>query len=134
MHPSRGRSRPRHPARALTLLTAAAAVAGSLVSVAGAAPPASAAPATLAAPSASAANAACPWVGSSAPIATRVSQLLAKMSVAQKVTVLTGAVGQVPRRHRVLHHARHPGADLELHGRGQPVVGPAVTGRGQSPV
>ena len=39
------------------------------------------------------ANAACPWVGSSAPIATRVSQLLAKMSAAQKVTVLTGARG-----------------------------------------
>ena len=35
----------------------------------------------------------CPWVGSSAPISQRVSQLLAKMTVAQKVTVLTGASG-----------------------------------------
>ena len=89
MHLSRGRSRPRHPARALTLLTAAAAVAASLVSVAGVAT-ASAAPAAQAA---SAANAACPWVGSSAPISQRVSQLLAAMSTAQKVTVLTGASG-----------------------------------------
>ena len=36
----------------------------------------------------------CPWVGSSAPISQRVSQLLAKMTVAQKVTVLTGARAQ----------------------------------------
>ncbi|MBV9447397.1 MAG: glycoside hydrolase family 3 C-terminal domain-containing protein [Streptosporangiaceae bacterium] len=40
-----------------------------------------------------AASAACPWVGSSAPIPQRVSQVLAKMTTAQKVTVLTGASG-----------------------------------------
>ena len=59
---------------------AAATVSASLVAVAGAAPPAAAATA-------------CPWVGSSAPIPQRVSQLLAQMSVAQKVTLATGASG-----------------------------------------
>src|SRR5258708_3920467 len=93
MYLSRGRSRPRHPAPALTLLTPAAAAAPAPGSVAGAAPPAGAAPAGQAAQAASAANAACPWVGSSAPISQRVSQLLAAMSTAQKVTVLTGASG-----------------------------------------
>ena len=62
---------------ALAMATAAA----SLVAVAGAAPPAAAA------------SAACPWVGSSAPIAQRVSQLLSHMSTTQKVSLLTGASG-----------------------------------------
>src|SRR5215475_5677419 len=35
----------------------------------------------------------CPWVGSTAPIPQRVSELLAKMTVAQKVALLTGASG-----------------------------------------
>jgi beta-glucosidase len=59
---------------------AAATASASLVAAAGAAPPAGAATA-------------CPWVGSSAPIPQRVSQLLAQMSVAQKVTLATGASG-----------------------------------------
>ena len=62
---------------ALAMATAAA----SLVAVAVAAPPAAAA------------SAACPWVGSSAPIAQRVSQLLSHMSTTQKVSLLTGASG-----------------------------------------
>jgi beta-glucosidase len=44
-------------------------------------------------PAATAASAACPWVGSSAPIPTRVSQVLAKMTQAQKVALLTGVGG-----------------------------------------
>src|SRR5258705_133672 len=36
---------------------------------------------------------ACPWVGSAAPISQRVSKLLAKMTVAQKVALLTGTSG-----------------------------------------
>jgi beta-glucosidase len=40
-----------------------------------------------------AASAACPWVGSSAPISQRVGQLLAKMTVSQEVSLLTGASG-----------------------------------------
>ncbi len=42
---------------------------------------------------AAASSTACPWVGSSAPISQRVSQLLAKMTTAQKVAMLTGAGG-----------------------------------------
>jgi beta-glucosidase len=59
-----------------------------LLPVNGAAPPASAA-------------ASCPWVDSTAPIATRVSQLMAQMSLAQKIGMMTGAsgssyVGKIP--------------------------------------
>jgi beta-glucosidase len=42
---------------------------------------------------ASAASTACPWVGSSAPISQRVSELLARMSTAQKASLLTGSSG-----------------------------------------
>jgi beta-glucosidase len=42
---------------------------------------------------AQAASAACPWVGSSAPIPTRVSEVLAKMTQAQEVDLVTGASG-----------------------------------------
>jgi len=56
----------------------------------------SAAPGVRAAPSASApaaASAACPWVGSSAPIPQRVSQLLSHMTLNQKVQLMTGSGG-----------------------------------------
>ena len=42
---------------------------------------------------AGAAVASCPWVGSTAPISQRVSQLLGQMSTAQKVLMATGASG-----------------------------------------
>ncbi len=45
------------------------------------------------APQAAAASTACPWVGSAAPISQRVGQLLARMTVAQKVSLATGASG-----------------------------------------
>ena len=64
-----------------SLITAASLGAATLAGVAGAAQPAAAA------------SVSCPWVGSGAPISQRVSQLLAAMTVAQKVTVLTGASG-----------------------------------------
>ncbi len=35
----------------------------------------------------------CPWVNSSAPISTRVSELMAQMSLAQKVAMMTGVSG-----------------------------------------
>jgi beta-glucosidase len=60
---------------------AAALAAASLSAVPGAAQPAAAA------------STACPWVGSSAPIAQRVSELTARMSVTQKVALLTGSGG-----------------------------------------
>ncbi len=44
-------------------------------------------------PTARAATVSCPWVGSSAPISQRVSQVLAAMSTTQKVDLLTGAGG-----------------------------------------
>jgi beta-glucosidase len=87
MHLARGRSRWRRPGRTLTLLVGASLGAAALASAGGGAPPADA---SSAAP---AAAVSCPWVGSSTPISQRVSQLLAKMTVAQKVAVLTGASG-----------------------------------------
>ena len=36
---------------------------------------------------------ACPWVGSTAPVAQRVSELLARMTVAQEVSMVTGSGG-----------------------------------------
>ena len=45
------------------------------------------------APRAAAVSTACPWVGSSAPISQRVSELLARMSLTQKVGLLTGSGG-----------------------------------------
>ena len=59
----------------LTLVAAAA----SLVAVAGA--------------QTARASTACPWVGSTASIPTRVSEVLAKMTQAQEVALLTGASG-----------------------------------------
>src|SRR5262249_46385601 len=64
------------PAAAL----AAAVASASLLAAGGSAQPA-------------AASTACPWVGSSAPISQRVSQVLAKMSTTQKVDLMTGASG-----------------------------------------
>ncbi|HWG25993.1 MAG TPA: glycoside hydrolase family 3, partial [Actinospica sp.] len=49
--------------------------------------------ATPAAAAPAAAPAACPWVDSSAPISQRVSQLVAKMSLAQEVELMTGSGG-----------------------------------------
>ncbi len=40
-----------------------------------------------------AAAASCPWVNSAAPIATRVSQLMAQMSLSQEVSLMTGTGG-----------------------------------------
>jgi len=62
---------------ALALVTVSASVFGTL----GAAAPASAA------------SAACPWVGSSAPIPQRVSELLSKMTLSQEISLMTGVSG-----------------------------------------
>jgi len=48
---------------------------------------------TASAPPAKAVSTACPWVGSSAPIPQRVSEVMAKMTLTQKVDLLTGASG-----------------------------------------
>jgi beta-glucosidase len=79
----RGTSRPR--ASHVLALAAVTAAAGLFAPV-GAATAASSA-------AAKPASTACPWVGSTAPIAQRVSQLLAKMSVSQEIAMVTGASG-----------------------------------------
>ena len=61
----------------VTLATAAAPLAASV----GAASPASAA------------SAACPWVGSTAPISQRVSQLMGSMTLTQEIALMTGVTG-----------------------------------------
>src|SRR5258705_89425 len=38
-------------------------------------------------------NSACPWMGSDAPIDTRVAQVLAKMTLDEKITMVHGAAG-----------------------------------------
>jgi beta-glucosidase len=43
--------------------------------------------------SAPASAASCPWVNSAAPIATRVSELMAQMSLSQKIAMMTGVSG-----------------------------------------
>ena len=49
--------------------------------------------AVTATPKAEAASTACPWVGSSAPIGQRVSEIMAKMTQAQEISLVTGASG-----------------------------------------
>ena len=82
-----------------TITTAAVLLsAASLAGVAGPAQPAGAA------------STACPWVGSSAPISQRVSQVMARMTTAQKVDLLTGASRlQLRRLHPGHRVAVHPG-------------------------
>jgi beta-glucosidase len=67
-----------------TLAVALATTAAGLFTATGATTPASAA---------SAASAACPWVDSTAPIATRVSEVMAKITLSQEVALMTGAGG-----------------------------------------
>jgi beta-glucosidase len=75
--PHSGRRRP----RAVRVLALAVAVASSgLIGSVSAQP-------------AIAASTACPWVGSSAPIAQRVSELMSKMTSSQEITLMTGASG-----------------------------------------
>ncbi|SCE47735.1 beta-glucosidase [Streptomyces sp. DvalAA-14] len=88
MHTFRISARPSARQRSTYLVTLAL-VAGGSGLLGAVAPTASAGPAAPAAVSSSA----CPWVHSTAPIPQRVSQLLAKMTTAQKVTLATGASG-----------------------------------------
>jgi beta-glucosidase len=69
----------------LALVAGGSGILGAVAPTASAGPTAQALPAAV--------PAACPWVHSTAPIPQRVSQLLAKMSTAQKVTLATGSSG-----------------------------------------
>jgi beta-glucosidase len=66
--------------RTRTAVVALAVVAAPLAAVSAAAPHAAAATA-------------CPWVNSAAPISTRVSELMAQMSLGQEIALMTGASG-----------------------------------------
>jgi beta-glucosidase len=110
---------------------AVVALAAAATAAASAALPATAAGAATAADAAPAANAACPWVDSAAPISQRVSQVLAKMTVAQEVSLLTGAsgssyVGFIP----AIGSLCIPGLNLED---GPAGVGDGMTGVTQLP-
>jgi beta-glucosidase len=70
-------SRPRGWGR-LAVAIAAAAASAPFLAVYGSAP---------------ASAASCPWVNSAAPIATRVSELMAQMSLSQKIAMMTGVSG-----------------------------------------
>src|SRR5579875_3286352 len=72
------------------------ALAGAAVLTAGVATAAAtvASPATGGAAKASVESATCPWVGSHAPVATRVSELMARMTLADKLTMVDGASGE----------------------------------------
>ena len=87
-----------------TAATAAAATGTPAVTAAASSTTARAATGALTARAATAStagsNPACPWVGSHAPIATRVAEVLAKMSLDQKIQMVHGAsgpyVGNIP--------------------------------------
>ena len=63
--------------RARTVVVALAVVAAPLAAVSAAAPHATAATG-------------CPWADSTAPVATRVSELMAQMSLTQEISLMTG--------------------------------------------
>jgi beta-glucosidase len=103
----------RRPRRAQAVVVALAVVAAPL------------AVATAAAPHAAAASA-CPWVDSAAPVSTRVSELLAQMSLAQKVAMMTGTGGSYVGNIAAIPALCIPAMNLE--------DGPAGVGDGMSNV
>jgi beta-glucosidase len=78
----------------------------------------------LSSPAASAAS--CPWVNSSAPIATRVSELMAQMSLSQEVSMMTGTGGSYVGNVAAIPSLCIPAMNLE--------DGPAGVGDGMSNV
>jgi beta-glucosidase len=78
------------------------------------------------APHAAAASTSCPWVDSTAPISTRVSELLAQMSLTQKVAMMTGAGGSYVGNIPAISSLCIPAMNLE--------DGPAGVGDGMSNV
>ena len=82
MHVSRKTASPPRLGTARTLAVALVTASAGLFGAVGAAAPAQAA-----------APASCPWVDSTAPIAQRVSELMSKMTLAQEISLMTGASG-----------------------------------------
>ena len=88
MHVSRKAAAPLSPSSprlgtARTLAVALVTASAGLIGAVGGAAPAQAA----------AAPASCPWVDSTAPISQRVSELMSKMTLAQEISLMTGASG-----------------------------------------
>jgi beta-glucosidase len=79
---------------------------------------------SAAAPTAAAAS--CPWVNSTAPIATRVSELMAQMSLSQEIALMTGAGGSYVGNIPAISSLCIPAMNLE--------DGPAGVGDGMSNV
>jgi beta-glucosidase len=86
------------------------------------------APVATASPQAAAA--ACPWVGSTAPVPQRVSQLLAQMSQAQKISLVHGAGGNYVGNTPAIPALCVPAVGLED---GPAGVGEGLTGVTQLP-
>ncbi len=78
------------------------------------------------APPAAQAASSCPWVNSTAPIATRVSELMAQMSLTQKVDMMTGTGGSYVGNLAAISSLCIPAVGLE--------DGPAGVGDGMSNV
>lgn len=57
----------------------------------------------------------CPWVGSSAPIATRVAQLMSRMSLADKISLVHGVAAPEPYAGRVAGNPALCIPELTLH-------------------
>ena len=81
--------------------------------------------ASVAAPHAAAATA-CPWADSAAPISTRVSELMAQMSLSQKISMMTGTGGSYVGNLAAIPSLCIPAMNLE--------DGPAGVGDGMSNV
>ncbi|MDT4949931.1 MAG: beta-glucosidase, partial [Pseudonocardiales bacterium] len=78
IHPTVPRFRSR-----VAMLVVGVAAAGGLVGLSAVSPPAGA----------STESTACPWVGSNAPVDTRVKQVLTRMTLDEKITMVHGAAG-----------------------------------------
>src|SRR5580658_3844637 len=111
----------RRPGLAQAAAVLFAVVAAPLAAVSAPAPHAAAL-----APHAAAASTPCPWVDSAAPISTRVSELLAQMSLTQKVAMMTGASGSYVGNIPAISSLCIPAMNLE--------DGPAGVGDGMSNV
>jgi beta-glucosidase len=81
---------------------------------------------SAAAPHAAAATTACPWADSTAPISTRVSELMAQMSLSQKISMMTGTGGSYVGNLAAIPSLCIPAMNLE--------DGPAGVGDGMSNV
>jgi len=115
--------RMRKPAAFLSAAAAAVLVTLGMTAVAPAAP-------ARAQQASASASAACPWVGSHAPVATRVSELMAQMTTADKLTMVDGTSGDYVGQTAAIPSLCVPELTLED---GPAGVGDGMTGVTQLP-